>query len=167
VSVRGFHVRLAEVGDLAEVVALERGIAEAPHWAVTEYAAIVADDQGEGAIRRCFFVAEAEGRLVGFAVGKVIGSGKGGIGEVESVAVAAAARRGGAGRALCAAIVEWCKGHGATALELEVRVGSAGAIALYTGLGFVVAGRRGWYYKDPAEDALLMRLDLMGFDGEK
>jgi ribosomal-protein-alanine N-acetyltransferase len=167
VSVAGFHVRLAEVGDLVEVVALERGIAEAPHWAETEYAAIVADYQGEGAIRRCFFVAEAAGRLVGFAVGKVIGSGKGGIGEVESVAVAAAARRGGAGRALCAAIVEWCKRLGAAALELEVRVGSAGAIALYTGLGFVVAGRRGWYYKDPAEDALLMRLDLSGFDGKK
>jgi ribosomal-protein-alanine N-acetyltransferase len=167
VSVAGFHVRVAEVGDLAEVVALERGIAEAPHWAETEYAAIVSDEKGEGAIRRCFFVVEAEGRLVGFAVGKVIGSGKGGIGEVESVAVAAAARRGGAGRALCAAIVEWCKGLEATAVELEVRVGSAGAIALYTGLGFVAAGRRGWYYKDPAEDALLMRLDLSGLDGEK
>jgi [ribosomal protein S18]-alanine N-acetyltransferase len=167
VSVAGFHVRLAEVGDLAEVVALERGIAEAPHWAETEYAAIVADEQGEGAIRRCFFVVETEGRLIGFAVGKVIGSGKGGIGEVESVAVGAAARRGGVGRALCAAIVEWCKGLEATALELEVRVGSAGAIALYSGLGFVVAGRRGWYYKYPAEDALMMRLDLGGFDGGK
>jgi ribosomal-protein-alanine N-acetyltransferase len=71
------------------------------------------------------------------------------------------------GKALCAAIVGWCKELGATALELEVRVGSAGAIALYTGLGFAVAGRRGWYYKDPAEDALMMRLDLAGFDREK
>jgi ribosomal-protein-alanine N-acetyltransferase len=46
------------------------------------------------------------------------------------------------------------------ALELEVRAGSGGAIALYAGLGFVVAGRRAGYYREPEEDALLMRLDL-------
>ncbi|MGH9597358.1 MAG: GNAT family N-acetyltransferase [Edaphobacter sp.] len=162
-SVAGFQVRLAVAGDLAEVVMLERGVAEAPHWAETEYAAIISESEGEGAVRRCFFVAEAAGRVIGFAVGKVIGLENGGVGEVESVAVSTAARRGGAGMALCTAIVDWCKGLGAAGLELEVRVGSAGAIALYTRLGFVVAGRRGWYYKDPAEDALLMRLDLAGF----
>jgi [ribosomal protein S18]-alanine N-acetyltransferase len=156
-----FGVRFATAADLAEVVALERGVAEAPHWAEGEYAAIVAETEGaEGAVRRCFFVAETPGQLLGFAVGKVIGSGRGGIGELESVVVAAEARRGGVGRALCTAVVAWGKGLGATALELEVRVGSAGAIALYTGLGFVASGRRGWYYREPAEDALMMRLDL-------
>jgi hypothetical protein len=29
-------------------------------------------------------------------------------------------------------------------------------------LGFVVAGRRVEYYRQPVEDAVLMRLDLMG-----
>ena len=169
-----FLVRVATRADLAEVVALERGIAEAPHWRETEYAAIVLEgglDGGlegamggagrGGAVRRCFLVAEVEGRLLGFAVGKVIGSGRGGIGELESVVVAAAARRGGVGRALCAAVVNWCDELGAMAVELEVRVGSAGAIALYAGLGFVAAGRRGWYYREPDEDALMMRLDLL------
>ena len=64
------------------MVALERGIAEAPHWAEAEYAAIV--DGGDGALRRCLLVAEGEGRLLGFAVGKVIGSGAdrgGGVGK--------------------------------------------------------------------------------------
>jgi ribosomal-protein-alanine N-acetyltransferase len=46
------------------------------------------------------------------------------------------------------------------ALELEVRAGSIGAIALYSSVGFVVAGRRRDYYREPVEDALLMRLDL-------
>jgi ribosomal-protein-alanine N-acetyltransferase len=32
--------------------------------------------------------------------------------------------------------------------------------ALYAGLGFVVAGRRVGYYREPVEDALLMRLEL-------
>jgi [ribosomal protein S18]-alanine N-acetyltransferase len=157
----GFHIRVAGVGDVAGVVDLERAIAEAPHWAVGEYAALVHADEAGGAVRRSFFVAEAEGRLLGFAVGKVIGSSGEGLAELESVAVEAAARRGGVGRALCAAVAGWCRERGAAALELEVRVGSAGAIALYSGLGFVVAGRRVGYYRSPAEDALLMRLELI------
>ncbi len=40
-SAGGFRVRVAEAGDLAGVVALERAIAEAPHWAEAEYAAMV------------------------------------------------------------------------------------------------------------------------------
>jgi ribosomal-protein-alanine N-acetyltransferase len=122
-----------------------------------------ADRAVDGGIKRCFFVAEteAEGGLLGFAVGKVIGSSNGeGVAELESVAVEAAARRRGVGGALCAAVSDWCRRQGVTALELEVRAGSGGAIALYAGLGFVVAGRRAGYYREPVEDALLMRLDL-------
>jgi len=160
--VGGFHVRVAAAADVVGVMALERGIAEAPHWAEGEYAAMVDADKADSAVRRCFFVAEAEGRLLGFAVGKVIGSNGEGVGELESVAVRASARRGGVGRALCAAVADWCRGQGVRALELEVRAGSAGAIALYSGVGFVVAGRRAGYYREPVEDAVLMRLDLEG-----
>ena len=158
--VDGLRVRLAEATDVAGVVALERGIAEAPHWPEGEYAAMVDGDVG-GAVRRCFFVAEAEGRLLGFAVGKVIGPAGDGAAELESVAVEPGVRRGGVGRALCGAVADWCRGQGAKALELEVRAGSGGAIALYAGLGFVVTGRRVGYYLAPAEDALLMCLDLI------
>jgi ribosomal-protein-alanine N-acetyltransferase len=162
-SAARFRVRAADAADLAEVVALERGIAEAPHWAQAEYGAIVgAAQDGDGAVRRCFFVAEEEGGLVGFAVGKVIGLGVQSVAELESVAVKAAERRGGVGRALCLAVIEWCRGQMATALELEVRVESVGAIAMYAGLGFVTVGRRVGYYRDPAEDAVMMRLDLSG-----
>jgi ribosomal-protein-alanine N-acetyltransferase len=160
-SAERLRVRVAEAGDVAGVVALEGRIVEAPHWAEAVYAAILNDDGDvDGLVRRCFFVAEAEGRLVGFAVGKVIGSGADGVGELESVVVDRAVRRTGVGKALCRAVVAWCRGQGAGTLELEVRAGSGGAIALYGGLGFVVAGRRAEYYREPAEDAVLMRLDL-------
>jgi ribosomal-protein-alanine N-acetyltransferase len=157
VKVEGFCVRPADAGDVAGVVTLERAISEAPHWGVAEYGAIVNGDGADSSVRRCFFVAEAEGRLLGFAVGKVIGSS---VAELESVAVDLPARRGGVGRALCLAVAGWCRGQGARALELEVRAGSGGAIALYGGLGFVVSGRRAKYYREPVEDALLMRLDF-------
>jgi [ribosomal protein S18]-alanine N-acetyltransferase len=159
-SVARFRVRVGGAADLAGVVEMERAIAEAPHWAEAEYAAIVDVDRDiGGAIRRCLFVAEA-GRLLGFAVGKVIGSGAGGVAELESVVVEGAARRSGVGRALCGAVVDWCRELGVGAVELEVRAGSGGAIALYAGLGFLVVGTRAGYYRGPVEDAVLMRLEL-------
>jgi ribosomal-protein-alanine N-acetyltransferase len=82
------------------------------------------------------------------------------VGELESVVVADAARRAGIGRVLCGAVIDWCLSQDATEIALEVRAGSAGAIALYQGLRFVEVGRRAGYYSEPEEDALLMRLKL-------
>ena len=98
---------------------------------------------------------------MGFAVGKVIGSGAEGVAELESVAVDG----GGAAEWVWAGLcvrrwLEWCRGQGAGAVELEVRAGSEGAIALYAGLGFVVVGAARGYYREPVEDAVLMRLEL-------
>jgi ribosomal-protein-alanine N-acetyltransferase len=82
------------------------------------------------------------------------------LGELESVVVGVSARRSGVGRILCEAVVRWCRERGATEVELEVRAGSVGAMALYKGLGFVAVGERAGYYRDPVEDALLMQLRL-------
>lgn len=151
-------VRLADAADLEAVIQLERATAEAPHWAESEYAAMLV--LASGAVRRCLFVAEGELGLVGFAVGKVIGTGSESSSELESVAVAASARRAGVGRMLCAAVIDWCRAQGGVAIQLEVRAASVGAIALYSGLGFVVEGRRPRYYQEPVDDAVLMRLKL-------
>lgn len=154
----GFSVRAAGVGDVARVVELERGIREAPHWREEEYAGIVLGNVG--GVSRCLLVAEADRRLVGFAVGKVIGLGADGIGELESVGVESGARRRGVGKALCEAVAAWCRVQDAAGLELEVRVGNQAAIELYGGMGFVAVGRRRGYYSEPVEDAVLMRLAL-------
>lgn len=157
-SLAKFRIRTAIADDLVAVIGLERAAVEAPHWAVTDYEEIVTVQSG--GIRRCLLIAETlSDGIIGFAVGKVIGLGD--IAELESVAVDAAARRGGVGRALCQAVAEWCCIEGAEELELEVRAASAGAIALYAGLGFVVEGRRTAYYQTPMDDALLMRMGLV------
>ena len=150
----GTTIRSAVGADLDELMELERGVAEAPHWGIRAYAEILA---GQG-LRRCLLLAEVEGRLGGFAVAAVAGSR----GDLESVAVAAWARRSGMGKALCKAVIGWCGDEGATEVELEVRLGSRGAQRLYEGLGFVVEGERKGYYTDPVEDAVLMRLELAG-----
>jgi ribosomal-protein-alanine N-acetyltransferase len=147
-------IAAAVMEDVAEVVALERDAAEAPHWPGAMYRAIVAD-AGEGALRRCLLLAKQNGELAGFAVGKVVGDEA----ELESVAVRASARRAGAGKALCAAVAAWAWAQGAAGMELEVRTSSDGAIALYRMLGFVATGTRPGYYADPTENAVLMRLE--------
>ena len=147
------RVRGATAADVEAILRVERGAVEAPHWSEAEYRGALED---AGVVRRCLMVAEVEGLLVGFAVGKVAAR----IGELESVAVTDSARRQGVGRALCLAVMEWCRARGAGGMELEVRAGSAGAIGLYVGLGFVEMGRRRGYYREPVEDALLMQMEL-------
>ena len=153
----GREVRRGEVGDIDAVLALEQGIAEAPHWTREDYVAIFRP----GGVGRRLFVAAGAGAILGYAVGAVWREDAGAArGELESVAVAAAERRSGLGRLLCAAVVTWCGEMGADRVELEVRSTSAGAVALYRQIGFETAGVRPRYYTQPADDALLMRLRL-------
>lgn len=80
-----------------------------------------------------------------------------------NITVAPAAQRQGHARVLMAALVEQARGGGARQLWLEVRLGNAGARAVYERLGFVQVGVRKGYY--PAgfgrrEDAIVMSLSL-------
>lgn len=153
-----FHIRLATTEDLPRVLALDRATESTPHWPAAEYMAALQ-------AYRCLFVAERQTtpHLAGFAAGRITVIGTGGAtadsAELESVAVAAASRRKGVGRALCRAVIDWAIRHGAPAIDLEVRSRGEGPIALYRQLGFVVVGRRVNYYRDPPDDALLMRLE--------
>ncbi len=154
----GVAVRRAVEGDLAEILFLERETSTAPHWGAAEYRGMFAE--GRGGVRRCLFVASA-GRageaIAGFAVGKAVGEQPGVEAEIESVVVRAEARRLGLGTALCRAVMGWAVSEGAREVDLEVRAKSAGAVRLYTGLGFVGVGKRPGYYAGPADDAVVMR----------
>lgn len=152
-----FEIRPATDADLEDLFTLERGISTAPHWPRGAYDAILADEIF--APRRCLIVAAGGngGPLLGFSVAVVHPAGDA---ELESVAVADFARRQGIGRNLCTAAAEWCRLQGATELLLEVRAASNGAVELYTKLGFAEVGRRPDYYRNPQDDALVLRLKL-------
>jgi ribosomal-protein-alanine N-acetyltransferase len=81
---------------------------------------------------------------------------------LERVVVGVAIQREGVGRALCEAVIGWCKREGVVAVELEVRSANLGAVGLYEGLGFERVGSRKGYYREPVDDAILMRLKLAG-----
>ena len=151
-----FHLRRAIASDLDAVLALERATALAPHWPPSTYAEILQSV----APQRSLFIAEKNNSLAGFAVGLLHASTPDSIAELESVVVSDSYRRAGIGRALCRAVLDWSRSHGATEAVLEVRAGSAAAIALYASLGFTLAARRPHYYRDPGDDALLMRMEF-------
>jgi ribosomal-protein-alanine N-acetyltransferase len=153
-------LRHAIDSDLDAILALERATEHAPHWSPSTYIRIL--DSADP--RRCLIVALAERSLVGFAVGLMEPTALNSaacIAELETVVVDIGVRRAGIGQALCLATFDWCRSHGATEIVLEVRAASDGAIALYAGLGFAQTGRRPRYYRNPDDDAILMRLPLV------
>lgn len=77
--------------------------------------------------------------------------------DVMNVAVHPEHRRQGIAEGLICTLVEELKNRGIHALLLEVRATNAPAIALYEKLGFQQVGLRKNYYRNPKEDALILR----------
>jgi ribosomal-protein-alanine N-acetyltransferase len=144
-------MRRAVVEDLARLMELERGCEGAPHWSHAVWEEIL---RGGGVERAVYVVEEIE--LLGFVVVSRVRD----VAEVESMAVAVEQRRRGVARALCTEAMLWARKRGSATMELEVRAGNDAALRLYTGLEFVEQARRARYYRDPVEDAVLMRRAL-------
>ena len=77
--------------------------------------------------------------------------------DMMNVAVHPDFRRRGIAEELVNTLVENLKKIGSHCLTLEVRASNAPAIALYEKLGFREIGRRKNYYRNPKEDALILR----------
>ena len=77
--------------------------------------------------------------------------------DMMNVAVHPDYRRQGIAEALVTHLVQALREKGNHCLTLEVRVSNAPAIALYEKLGFTQVGRRPNYYRNPKEDALILR----------
>jgi ribosomal-protein-alanine N-acetyltransferase len=92
-------------------------------------------------------VAECEGTVVGFAVGRV----HRGLGSVVTLDVVPEARRHGVGMALMAGLHEEFKKHGVRAAILEVSAEDSGAQAFYAKLGYRYTDRIPDYYGDGAD----------------
>lgn len=101
-----------------------------------------------------------DGEVVGFASARLLVDDA----HVVRLAVDAAWRRRGIGRALLDGLGSWADGIGADALVLEVRDGNDAALQLYAQAGMAIEGRRPGYYPD-GEDALLLRRVLGGVPG--
>ena len=80
--------------------------------------------------------------------------------DMMNIAVHPDYRRQGIGRDLVLALAGALQKKGIRGLMLEVRQSNAPAIALYEQLGFQQVGMRPNYYRNPKENALILRKEL-------
>lgn len=143
-----FPVRRAEEKDLPALAEIERTCFSVP-WS-------------EGALAdtlhsplAVLLAAEApSGEIAGYMGMYLLGEDA----DVTNVAVLPAFRRQGIADAILSAAETVCRERGVTALHLEVRASNDPALRLYEKHGFTRDGVRRRYYKNPAEDAVLMTL---------
>jgi ribosomal-protein-alanine N-acetyltransferase len=131
------------------VLAIQSDAPELAQWTRRDYQDVA------GGVNRGW-VAESEGRVVGFLVARQLGDEI----EVLNIATALEVRREGAGEALLKTALDWGRSAGARRAFLEVRASNLAARAFYEKHGFGPAGRRPKYYTAPIEDAFIFALDL-------
>ena len=149
-------IREASPGDIPRMMAIERASASAAHWTDASYASIFRT----ASPRRVALVIET-GALDGIAPGVhgflilFVGDSDW---EIENVVIDAAARRCGMADRLLGEALRLARQEGAERVFLEVRESNEPARRLYEKWGFVEAGRRRNYYRNPDEDALVLEL---------
>ena len=80
--------------------------------------------------------------------------------DMMNVAVTSDFRRRGIAEELVNALATELKAMGSRSLTLEVRASNTPAISLYQKLGFAQTGLRKNYYRNPKEDALILRKEF-------
>lgn len=104
------------------------------------------------------WVVESAGHVVGFACLRSVPPEA----ELLRLAVLPAQRRRGWGGDLLRGVCAMAQSAGVTTIHLEVAAGNRAARELYARHGFVEVGRRRGYYRDPPDDAVLMRREPAG-----
>jgi ribosomal-protein-alanine N-acetyltransferase len=131
------------------MVAIERRCFGDP-WSETSFREALASEWTFG------LVAETTRGLAGYLIGREAG----GSGEVLNLAVAPEFRRRGIGGDLLEAGLAAFRRRRASDVFLEVRESNHSAQSLYLARGFRPVGQRASYYRNPREDALVLRLPL-------
>lgn len=103
-----------------------------------------------------WLVAEEDGRVAGYIGSQTVPDES----DMMNVAVHPDYRRRGIAEALVVALCDALREQGSVSLTLEVRASNEPAKALYQKLGFEQVGRRPNYYRNPKEDALILRKKL-------
>ncbi len=133
-----------------QVAALERECFSAP-WSEKSVASELSNPLSY------WLVCLIDNRVAGYVGSQTV------LGETDmmNVAVAPDCRRMGIGQALIERLVSDLRERGSRSLSLEVRVSNLPAIGLYEKLGFAAVGRRPNYYRNPREDALILKKEWM------
>ena len=131
--------------DLTEICALERLIFADP-WPESAIGEVIVDNKWGG------LVAELDGRIIGYACFRVID----GEAHLANLAVDPAYRRKSVAKQLLDRILQQVSDNNCGLILLEVRQSNEAARRFYEKAGFAELYRKPSYYKEPAEDAVVM-----------
>ena len=104
----------------------------------------------------CWLVAVEDGRVAGYVGSQSVLDEA----DMMNIAVHPDFRRRGVAQSLVEGLVAGLKEKNIRCLTLEVRASNDPAISLYQKLGFAQVGRRPNYYRNPKEDALILRKEF-------
>ena len=144
-----YRIRPAVPADAKALLAIERRTFTDP-WTEASFQEALTSTWTFG------LVAETGRGMVGYLVGREVA----GSGEVLNLAVAPEYRRRGIAGALLEAGLVAFRRRKVDEVFLEVRESNRSAQALYLSRGFRAVGQRASYYRNPKEDALVLRLAL-------
>jgi len=148
-----WRLRPATLADLDDIETLENATFPTDAWSRALLAAELDGPHGH-----YLAAVDDAGALLGYA-GLLAPRGSG-QGDVQTIAVAASARRRGIGAALLDALLAEARARQAPEVFLEVRADNPAAQALYETRGFERIGIRPAYYQPDGVDAVIMKAEL-------
>lgn len=150
-------IRKMAMDDLEQVIAIDQVSFSLP-WPSRTFQYELTDNPAS----RCW-VAELDGRVAAMLVGWLIVDEL----HIATIATHPDLRGQGIGKAILLHALRSARDEGVLKSFLEVRASNVTAQKMYKSFGYVEDGRRKEYYKDNAEDAILMSLnDLNHLPGE-
>jgi ribosomal-protein-alanine N-acetyltransferase len=147
-----WSIRAARPDDLSAIIIAERECFSDP-WSEAGLGEML---QNETVVALVACTPPESGQLAGYLFARTIA----GEAEIINLAVRPGHRRRGLGRALLDEGLARVRDRGARDIYLEVRVSNRGAQVLYARAGFTPAGLRPDYYRNPREDAVVLRRSL-------
>lgn len=140
-----FNIRKMTLEDIEQVYHLEESIFSIP-WSEDSFESSLKNENTQ------FIVAEHKNEIVGY-LGMYVFREEA---DISNVAVSKEYRRRHIANRMLEFILARAKTQGVKNVTLEVRETNVPAIKLYESMGFVEAGIRKNYYKEPTENALIM-----------
>jgi [ribosomal protein S18]-alanine N-acetyltransferase len=147
------RVQRVREADIAAIASIERRSFSDP-WSERSFRDVLAHPQMHFA---CIREDAANGPVSPRVLGYVVAWFAGGQGEIANLAVDPDMRGQRIGSALLDAVLDEARRHGTEEVFLEVRSSNLRARQLYESRGFAEVGRRSRYYRQPVEDAVILR----------
>jgi ribosomal-protein-alanine acetyltransferase len=152
-------LRRATSADLDAIMAIERASFPTDAWSEAMMAAELASPHS------IYLVVADSDRVIGYGGVRAVRGAPDA--DIQTIALAEAARGTGRGRDLLVALLAEALAAGAKTVFLDVREDNSVARALYRSVGFLEVGRRPRYYQPDDIDAVVMQLDLASWDAAR